>query len=117
MLHQAASKVSGMSTIVIPPSLASCKGCALEKMHDHPYAPLDKQATRPLALVHTDMVGPMPIEPCLWSYYILTFIDDFSDYALVAFICIKDAVLQHFCNIVSWAETFTGYLLTSVCSD
>ena len=80
VLHQAASRVSGMPTIVVPPSLAPCKGCALEKMHDCPYASLDKQATRPLALVHTDVVGPMPVKPCLWYHYILTFIDDFSGY-------------------------------------
>ena len=42
VLHQAASKVSGMPAIVVPPSLAPCKGYALGKMHDHPYAPSDK---------------------------------------------------------------------------
>ena len=30
-LHQATSKVSGMPTIVVPPSLAPCKGCAWER--------------------------------------------------------------------------------------
>ena len=116
-LCQAASKVSGISTVIMPPFLAPCKGCALGKMHDHPYAPSDKWATRPLALVHTDVVGPMPVEPCSQSQYILTFIDNFSGYALVAFICTKDAVLQHFHSMVSWAETFTGHSLTSVRSD
>ena len=72
-LCQAASKVSGMPTVIMPPSLAPCKGCALGKMHDCPYAPSDKQATRPLALVHTDVVGPMPVEPCSQSCYIFTF--------------------------------------------
>ena len=117
VLCQATFKVSGMSTVVVPPSLASCKGCALEKMHDCPYVPLDKWATRPYTLVHTNVVGPMPVEPHSWSHYILTFIDDFSGYALVAFICTKDAVSQHFCSMVSWAETFTGHLLPSVHSD
>ena len=86
-------------------------------MHDHPYAPLDKWAIRPLALVHTDVVGPVPVEFCLWSHYILTFIDDFFGYVLIAFIHTKDVVPQHFCSMVSWAETFTGHLLTSVHSD
>ena len=86
-------------------------------MHDRPYTPLDKRSTRPLASVHTDVVGPMPVEPCSWSHYILTFIDDFSGYALVAFICTKDAVPQHFHSMVSWAETSTGHTLTSVRSD
>ena len=77
VLCQAMSKVSGMSTVIVPSFLAPCKGCALGKMHDCSYAPLDKWATRPLALVHTNMVRPMPIEPHSQSCYILTFIDDF----------------------------------------
>ena len=117
VLCQAVSQVSGMPTIVVPSSLAPCKGCTLGKMHDRPYAPSDKQSTRPLALVHIDVVGPMLVEPRSRSHYILTFIDDFSDYALVTFIHIKDAVLQHFRSMVSWAETFTGHMLTSVHSD
>ena len=100
-LHQAVSKVSGMPTVIVLPSLAPCKGCALGKMYDCLYAPLDKQATRPLALIHTDVVGPMPVEPCSWSCYILIFIDHFFGYALVAFIHTKDAVPQHFHSMIS----------------
>ena len=62
-------------------------------------------------------MGPMPVEPRSQSRYILTFIDDFSGYALVAFIRTKDAFLQHFRSMVSWAETFTSHTLTSVRSD
>ena len=116
-LRQATSQVSGMPTLVVPSSLAPCKGCTLGKMHDRSYTPSDKRSTRPLALVHTDVVGPMPVEPRSRSRYILTFIDDFSDYALVAFIRTKDAVPPHFHSMVSWTEAFTGHTLTSVCSD
>ena len=59
----------------------------------------------------------MPVEPCSCSRYLLTFIDDFSGYAFVMFVCTKDAVLQHFRSMVSWAEIFTGHTLTSVHSD
>ena len=57
----------------------------------------------------------MPIEPRSNACYILTFIDDFSSYSLVVFIYNKDATLQHFQAMVSWAETFTGHTLTCVC--
>ena len=116
-LCQAVSKVSDMPTVIVPPFLASCKKYALGKIHDHSYAPLDKQTTRPLALVHTNVVGPIPIKPHLWSCYILTFINNFFDYALVEFICTKDTIPQHFHSMVSRAETFTGHSLTSVHSD
>jgi len=49
--------------------------------------------------------------------YVLTFIDDYSGFAVVAFLCTKDAVSQHFKLMVSWAKTSTGHVLASVCSD
>ena len=64
-----------------------------------------------------DLVGPMPTESRTRTRYVLTFIDDYSGYALVAFIHSKDATSQHFKAMVSWAETFTGHSLTSVRSD
>ena len=67
VLHQAMSRVSSMPTIIVPPSLAPYKGCALGKMHDRPYAPSDKQATRLLVLVNTDVVEPVPVKPHLRS--------------------------------------------------
>ena len=66
-LCQAMLKVSGMPNVIVPPSLAPCKGCALGKMHDRPYALSDKWATRLLALVHTDVIGPIPVKPYLQS--------------------------------------------------
>ena len=59
----------------------------------------------------------MPTESRTRARYVLTFIDDFSGYALVAFIRNKDATLQHFQAMVSWAETFTGHSLISVRSE
>jgi hypothetical protein len=61
-LHQAPSHVTGLPTVVLSDNSTPCKGCALEKMHDRSYPPSGKRATRPLGLVHTDLVGPMPTE-------------------------------------------------------
>ena len=114
-LHQAPSRVTGLPSIILPDSIPPCKGCALGKMHDRSYPPSGKRASCPLALVHTDLVGP--VEPHSHARYVLTFIDDYSGYSLVVFICNKDATSQHFKTMVSWAETFTGHSLTSVRSD
>ena len=116
-LQQAPLHITGLSTISVPVSSPSCKGCAMGKMADRPFLSSDKRAARPLALVHIDLIGPMPVEPHLRAKYVLTFIDDHSGYALVAFICNKDATAQHFQSMARWAETFTGQLLTSVHSD
>ena len=77
----------------------------------------NKRAAQSLALVHTDLICPMPVKPHLCAKYVLTFIDDHSGYALVAFLCNKDAAAQHFQSMTHWAETFTGQSLTSVHSD
>ena len=86
-------------------------------MHDHSYPASGKQATRPLGLIHTNLVGPMPTESCTRARYVLTFIDNYLGYALVVFIRNKDATSQHFKAMVFWAEIFTGHSLTSVHSD
>ena len=86
-------------------------------MHGHSYPPSSKHASCPLGLVHTNLIGPMPIEPRSHTHYILTFIDDISGYSLVAFLHNKDATSQHFRAMGSWAETFTGHTLTSVHAD
>ena len=57
------------------------------------------------------------MESCSRAHYVLTFIDNYLGYALVAFIRNKDATSQHFQAIISWAETFTGHSSTSVHSD
>ena len=59
----------------------------------------------------------MPTESRSRVCYVLTFIDDYLGYVLVAFICNKDTTSQHFQAMASWAETFTGHLLTSVRSN
>ena len=116
-LCQAPFRVIGLPTVVTFVDTSPCKGCVLGKMHDHSYPVSGKRAIRPLGLVHTDFVGPMPTESHTRACYVLTFIDDYLGYALVAFIHSKDATSQHFQAMVSWAETFTGHSLTSVCSD
>ena len=61
-LCQAPFHVTGLPTVVAPVDPSPCKGCALGKMHDCSYPASGKLATRPLGLVHTDLVGPMPME-------------------------------------------------------
>ena len=116
-LLQASLHITGLSTIFVPASSPSCKGCAMGKMANQPFLSSDKRANQPLALVHMDLIGPMPVETHSRVKYVLTFIDDHFAYALVAFIHNKDATAQHFQSMAGWAETFTGQSLTSVRSD
>ena len=116
-LRHTHKQLSGVPLLEISPTHPPCHGCATGKMADRPFPGSAKHATRPLALVHMDLVGPFPVEPCSCARYILTFIDDCTGYALVAFLQVKSATKLHFQNMVSWAETFTGHRLASVRSD
>ena len=100
-LHQAPFHVTGLPTVIVPIDTSPCKGCALGKIHDRSYPASGKRATRPLGLVHTDLIGLMPTESRTRARYVLTFIDDYSGYALVAFIRNKDTTSQHFKAMVS----------------
>jgi len=84
------------------------------KITEKLYPDSSKRATRPLALIYTDLVGSFPVESQVRSHYILTLIDDFSDYAVVAFLHNKDDAAIQFLDMVKWCETFTGSTLTSV---
>ena len=117
VLCQAPFKVTGLPIVIAPMDTSPCKGCALGKMHDRSYPASRKQATCPLGLVHTDLIGHMPMESRSRACYVLTFIDDYLGYALVTFIRNKDATSQHFQAMVFWAETFTGHSLISVRLD
>ena len=86
-------------------------------MPDHAFPASGKQASYPLALVHTNLIVPIPIKPCSCARYILTFIDDYTRYALLSSLQAKSNCLSNFCNMVSWAETFTGHTLTSMHLD
>ena len=95
-LCQAPSHITSLPTNSVPGSSPSCKGCAMGKMANQPFLSSDKRGAQPLGLVHMDLIGPMPVEPCLHAKYVLTFIDDHFGCALVAFIHNKDTTAQHF---------------------
>ena len=116
-LHQLTKSVKGIPPFDVSSDISSCKGCAMGKMIEKSYPDSSKRATCPLALVHTDLVGPFPVESQVHSCYILTLVDDFSGYAIVAFLRNKDNAAVCFLNMVKWCETFSGSTLISVRSD
>ena len=88
-LHHASIHLSGVPTLTLPKDLPPCKGCQIGKMPDRAFPASEKWASHPLALVHMDLVGPMPTEPRSRARYILTFIDNHTGYALLSFLRAK----------------------------
>ena len=116
-MHHASTYLLDVSSLTLPADLAPCKDCQIGKMLDCAFPASGKQASHPLALVHTDLIGPMLMEPCSHARYILIFIDNCTGYALLSFLQAKSDYLSNFCNMISWAETFTGHALVSVYLD
>eukprot|EP00887_Chlorella_sp_A99_P001341 scaffold14.g1341.t1 len=60
-----------------------CEPCALGKQHRLPFRQSTSAATQPLALVHTDLCGPMPVTSLGGNKYFLTLLDDHSKLSVV----------------------------------
>ena len=86
-LHQLQknSMVEGLP--VIKATTGICKGCILGKHPEHKFdRGKESRASEILGLIHSDISGLMPITSLNGSWYVLTFIDDFSRYTWAFFI-------------------------------
>ena len=87
------SMVEGLPTIKTSKEI--CKSCIVGK---HPKHKFDwgkaSRASSILGLIHSDINKPMPTTSMNGSWYVLTFIDDFSRYTWVFFIKKKSEVLE-----------------------
>lgn len=87
--------VSGIPSInsILP----HCEGCLFGKQSKTSYpTTAATRATVPLALVHTDLCGPMSTPSFGGALYFLLFIDDCSRFTSIYFLSKKSAILSHF---------------------
>jgi hypothetical protein len=75
-----------------------CAGCALGKQHREKLVSVDeRRPTKPLDLIHTDLVGPLEVESIqTHKKYILTFIDDSTRRSWIYMLKHKDEVFGWF---------------------
>jgi transposase InsO family protein len=102
-----------LSTSTVP----VCHTCNLMKMtkqrfNDTPHF----RAKVPLELIHTDLAGPFPRSKG-GNQYIMTFIDDFSNYAYTYFLKSKDEAFKTFQEYQAEVERFTGKKIRALRSD
>lgn len=60
-----------------------CKPCMRGKQHRAPFKPSSSKTERPLALVHTDVCGPLPLPSLGGNLYFVTLLDDYSKFSAV----------------------------------
>ena len=73
-----------------------CRACRLGKAHKLPFKGHFVRATRPGEIVHSDIVGPLPVSYPQRHRYLVTFLDDYSRHVFVAFMRHKSDVKQAF---------------------
>ena len=87
----------------LPPlksNLPLCEGCVFGKQTQSSYpTTLSTRAIAPLALIHTDLCGPMSTPSLGGALYFLLFIDDYSRFTHVYFLNKKSSTLSLFPNL------------------
>lgn len=86
--------------------LLSCEICLQAKQQRKPFSSERQRADRPLALVHTDVSGPVHPETHDGKRYVLSFIDDYTHFAKVYLLRSKSEVESCFKNYVNESERF-----------
>ena len=81
-----------------------CEHCLYGKQTQSPHKRGSSRKSEPLALVHSDVCGPMPTLSMGGAAYFVTFIDDFSRKTWVYPLRRKDEVLSIFKHFVTLVE-------------
>ena len=105
-LQHANAKLKGIPSLTPPNTSSPCQGCQLGKE----FPALSKQAANVLDLIHTDLCE-MPTLSHSHNKWIIIFLDNTLDFAALHFLRSKADAVCCFQDLVSWAETQTGYWL------
>ena len=80
--------VEGVEKVCFPNKKHVCCGCALGKLYQCSFPENPKHSSETLELIHSDL---LELPTLLYSKYkwVITFLDDYSSYYRVAFLCKK----------------------------
>ena len=94
-----------------------CDVCFEGKQSKLPFELSKSKASRPLELVHSDMIGKFHVESRGGSFYALTMLDDFSRYSEVICVRFKSDVPDALMNCLQKWERQTGEKVRSLRTD
>ena len=94
-----------------------CEPCVLGKQQRAPFKASSSAATRPLALVHTDLCGPLPVTSMGGSNYFVTLLDDFSKLSAVQPLARKSDVPAAVKDTIKLLENQSGHRLQRLRCD
>ena len=94
-----------------------CEGCIFGKQHRESFSDRTWKARECLALVHSDLSGPMEIVSIGKAHYFLTSLDDYSRKKWVYFLKEKSEVFSHFLEIKALVENQSGLQILTLRTD
>jgi len=78
--------VEGTEKICFPNKKHVCCGCTLEKLHQCSFPENPKRSSETPGLIHSDFLELSTLS-CSKYKWVITFLDDYSSYCRVAFLC------------------------------
>lgn len=94
-----------------------CETCVISKQHNLPYNKVnDNRSSRPLQLVHTDLVT-IDKKGKAGEKYILTFIDDFTSFKAAYPMCSKAECLVYFKEYLNYVHAISEYWVSMIRCD
>lgn len=94
-----------------------CEPCALGKQHRLPFKTSTSKSNRPLALIHTDVCGPLSVTSRGGSNYFVTILDDYSKLSIVTPMARKSDTPTAIKECVTWLENQTGQTVQRIRCD
>ena len=83
-----------------------CQSCQFGKLHRTSFFPrVNKQASQPFALVHSDVWGSCPVTSKLGFKYFVTFVDDYSRATWLYLMRNRSELFSNFCAFVNEVQT------------
>ena len=108
--------VEGLPSIKF--SKGTCKGCIVGKHVECKYEKgKERREIQVLDFIHSYMIGPLPTPSFGNSWYVLTFIDDFSWYRWVYFLKQKYEVFEAFKVFKALVENLSGKKIKALSTD
>ena len=94
--------------------LTFCEACPQGKQKRNKFTASNTRAEEALGLVHSDVCGKMNVKSEDGTEYLLSFIDDKTQYTWVYPLRIKDQFFQKFCEWKTMVEKSTGKKLKAL---
>ena len=109
--------VTGMDLVSSSVPDPICEPCLCGKLNAAPFPSSPSRADRPLALVHSDVHGPLPVRTASGYRYWSTWIDDQTRYRVVIPLKSKDETFAAFQQYKAHAETTLGLKIGALQDD